>query len=141
MHARIAKPVKEVFDAVTDTKKLSSYFTTGGPTESLEEGTTVLWKFQEFPDQSQTVKVIKLIENEEIVLEWKSKGVDYATRVEMKFEDLDGKSALVRISEDGWKNDSTSLKGSYSNCNGWSQMLTCLKGYLEYGVNLREGYW
>lgn len=141
VQARIEKPVEEVFDAVADTKKLSAYFTTGGPTQSLEEGATVLWKFQEFPDQNQTVKVIKLRKNEEITLEWKNMGIDYSTRVEMKFEDVDGKSTVAKISEEGWKNDRAGLEGSYSNCNGWSQMLTCLKGYLEYGINLREGYW
>lgn len=26
----------------------------------------------------------------------------------------------------------------YGNCMGWSQMLLCLKVYLEYGKNLRE---
>lgn len=141
VHAKIAKPVGEVFDAVTDTTKLSGYFTTGGPTKDLEEGTSVSWKFPELPGQSRTVKVLKLRRNEEIVLEWKSMDVDYSTQVEMKFEGIENKSTIVRISEHGWKNDSRGLKGSYSNCNWWSQMLASLKGYLEYGVNIREGYW
>jgi uncharacterized protein YndB with AHSA1/START domain len=31
VYAKIAKPVAEVFDAVYDPRKLSAYFTTGGP--------------------------------------------------------------------------------------------------------------
>lgn len=27
----------------------------------------------------------------------------------------------------------------FGNCQGWTQMLCALKGYLEYGINLREG--
>ena len=32
-------------------------------------------------------------------------------------------------------------KRSYRNCEGWSQMLSCMKAYLEHGINLREGYY
>ena len=27
------------------------------------------------------------------------------------------------------------------NCEGWSQMLACMKAYVEYGINLRDGYY
>jgi len=31
------------------------------------------------------------------------------------------------------------LELSYGNCQGWAQMQCCLKGFLEYGINLRKG--
>ena len=46
---KIARPVAEVFDAVYDPRKLSGYFTTGGASEPLDEGTTVTWDFADFP--------------------------------------------------------------------------------------------
>ncbi|ALO24786.1 hypothetical protein LEP1GSC137_2235 [Leptospira borgpetersenii str. Noumea 25] len=30
--------------------------------------------------------------------------------------------------------------GSYMNCQGWMNMSCCLKAYLEYGINLRKGF-
>ncbi len=49
VHAKINKPVEEVFDAVYSPNKLSSYFTTAGASGPLDEGTTVMWDFADFP--------------------------------------------------------------------------------------------
>jgi hypothetical protein len=45
----------------------------------------------------------------------------------------------VKISESGWNENQDELNRSYSNCMGWSQMLSALKAYVEYGINLRKG--
>ncbi len=45
VQAKIKKPVEEVYDAVYDPKKLSKYFTTGGASGPLDEGTEVVWDF------------------------------------------------------------------------------------------------
>jgi len=141
VEARIAKPVSEVFDAVVNAEKLSRFFTTGGATVNLEEGADVLWKFPELPEQEQVVKVIRIKKNEKIILARTPANLEFITQVEIQFENLGGVSTRVRISESGWKNDVNGLKSSYSSCNGWAQMLTCMKGYLEFGINLSEGYW
>jgi uncharacterized protein YndB with AHSA1/START domain len=43
VYGKIAKPVAEVFDAVYNPSKLSGYFTTGGASAPLVEGSTVTW--------------------------------------------------------------------------------------------------
>ncbi|KAF0221018.1 MAG: hypothetical protein FD174_731 [Geobacteraceae bacterium] len=65
---------------------------------------------------------------------------DYNTRVEMAFQALDAGSTMVRISESGWKENQKDLDNSYMNCMGWTQMICSLKTYVEYGINLREGF-
>jgi hypothetical protein len=45
----------------------------------------------------------------------------------------------VTISEWGWKDNEAGRKSSYGNCFGWTQMLSCLKAWTEYGINLRKG--
>lgn len=75
--------------------------------------------------------------NRLIVLEWKAADGDYNTQVRMEFEALDPGSTLVRISESGWKETPEGLRSSYGNCMGWMQMISCLKVFLEQGVNLR----
>ena len=62
----VARPVAEVFDAVTDPAKLSAYFTTGGASARLESGTTVTWDFHDFPG-AFPVDVVEVVPNERIV--------------------------------------------------------------------------
>jgi len=85
VQAKIQKSVSEVFGAVYDPKKLSSYFTTGGASGPLKEGMTVTWNFADdtghlgpggFP-----VEVKKVIQNKLIILEWRAEKDDYNTRV------------------------------------------------------------
>jgi uncharacterized protein YndB with AHSA1/START domain len=150
IHTKIQKPLAEVFDAVYNPTKLSGYFTTGGASAPLDEGTTVIWRFADYPgDAPVTVK--KLVRDKQIVLEWdayeppdspESKvppPSSYKTTVEMTFESLDPTNTLVKISESGWHETQKGLDGSYGNCFGWSQMICALKAYLEYGINLRKG--
>lgn len=140
VQAKIQKPVAEVFDAVRDPAKLSKYFTTGGATGSLEEGATAIWRFADFPGE-WPVRVKKLVPNQLIVFEWEASEKGYNTRTEMKFEPLGENSTLLSITESGWKDSPKGRESSYGNCHGWTQMSCSLKAYLEYGVNLRKGFY
>ena len=137
VQAKIRKPVADVFDAVYTPKKLTGYFTTGGASGPLDEGSTVTWAFADHPG-SFPVQVKKVVPNRLIVLEWEAGDRGYNTRVEMSFEALDAGSTLVRIAESGWRETQQGLDSSYNNCQGWMQMACCLKVYLESGMNLRE---
>jgi uncharacterized protein YndB with AHSA1/START domain len=139
VNGRIAKPVAEVFAAVYDPKELSGYFTTGGASGPLDEGTTVTWDFADFPG-AFPVYVLKVEPGRLIVLEWKSDDEDEPTQVRMEFEPLDPHSTMVRISEGTWPETPEGLERSYGNCMGWMQMIACMKVYLEHGINLREGF-
>ena len=138
---RIQKPVDEVFNAVYDPEKLSGYFTNGGASAPLDEGTTVQWAFADDPSAEKIqfpVNVIRVVPRELIVLGWEgAKGLE--TRVDIMFEGAGAGETIVRISETGWRPTQDDLDRSYMNCMGWSQMLCCLKAYLEYGINLRKG--
>lgn len=149
---KIQKPVAEVFDGVYDPKKLSQYFTTGGSSGPLVEGTTVLWHFADFPGDVP-VRVKKVVPNERIEFEWDAgEGAEDAAghkhvqsygnvvcRVEMTFASQPDGSTLVSITESGWPDTQKGLELSYGNCQGWTQMSCCLKAFLEYGINLRKG--
>jgi uncharacterized protein YndB with AHSA1/START domain len=142
VQTKIQKPVKEVFEAVYNPKELSRYFTTAGASAPLKEGTTVNWEFADVPDLPGPfpVQVKKVVQNKLIALEWKAQDGNYDTRVEMTFESLSPESTLVKISESGWKENQKGLDSSYDNCQGWMQMSCSLKAYLEYGINLRKGF-
>lgn len=149
--ARIARPVHEVFEAVADPEQLSRYFTTGGAQGRIETGATVTWDFHDFPG-AFPVYVTEVVPDKRIVLEWQaSEGeapnveggdpvdADYRTTVTMTFTPLDDGRTLVEIAEEGWRENQGALQASYGNCQGWSQMLSALKAWLEHGINLREG--
>jgi len=138
VNTKIQKPVEEVFDAVYNPKKLSGYFTTGGSSGTLEEGAKVTWRFADYPgDAPITVK--RMIRNELIVFEWESMERGYNTVVEMTFKSLNPNETLVTISESGWRQTQPGLDASYGNCQGWMNMVCCLKAFVEYGINLRKG--
>jgi len=139
VHARIARPVAGVFEAVADPQALSSYFTTGGAGGRLEEGATVDWKFGDAPG-TYPVHVTKLVPNERIEFSWETNSGGYDTAVVMTFEALDAGTTLVHIAESGWREDPTGLEDSYGNCSGWMQMLCCLKAWVEHRINLRQGF-
>jgi uncharacterized protein YndB with AHSA1/START domain len=141
VQTKIQKPVAEVFDAVQNPEKLNGYFTNGGASAPLVEGATVEWAFEDTPGEKMgpfPVKVKKVVPNESITFEWEgAPGRD--TLVEISFEATSPSETLVKISESGWNENQDELNRSYSNCMGWSQMLSALKAYVEYGINLRKG--
>ncbi|EMJ90551.1 SRPBCC family protein [Leptospira alstonii] len=153
VQTKIQKPLEDVFQAVYDPRHLSGYFTTGGASAPLKAGTEVIWKFADFPsEEGVRVFVKEMISNSKIVLEWDAhegsyEGENelltaggYKTRTEMIFESLDPNNTLLKITESGWRESQAALDGSYMNCQGWMNMSCCLKAYLEYGINLRKGF-
>jgi len=79
VYAKVARPRAEVFEAVTDPKQLSAYFTTGGASGPLREGNTVRWKFSgseaEYP-----VVVTRLVPDQRIEFSWETNSGGYDTR-------------------------------------------------------------
>jgi len=141
VQTKILKPIEEVFDAVHSPDKLSGYFTNGGASAPLHEGTIVEWAFADNPGDEKLkfpVTVEKVIPNELIVLGWKG-AKTHNTRVEMNFEKTGPEETLVKISETGWNENQEDLDSSYRNCYGWSHMIFALKAYVEYDIDLRKG--
>ncbi len=141
VQTKIQKPVAEVFDAVYNPSKLSGFFTNGGSSAPLDAGSTVEWTFADTPGEEIRfpVTVKQTVKNELIVLEWQSRTDGGNTLVEMKFEQDGPDATIVGILESGWQETPDDLKRSYGNCMGWSQMLSALKAFVEYGINLRKG--
>lgn len=133
---KIRKPVAEVFEAVVNPAKLSGYFVqaSSGP---LAPGARVSWRFAE-AEAPLDVVVGEVIPNARITFDWPS-GTGGTTRVEMVFKPLDAGATMVQICEGGWPETPEGAKASHDNAGGWMHMMCCLKGYLEYGVNLRAG--
>ncbi|SFZ83183.1 Uncharacterized conserved protein YndB, AHSA1/START domain [Devosia enhydra] len=143
---RIARPVREVFEAVVDPAKLSGYFTTGGAKGRLETGATVTWDFHDFPG-AFPVTVVEVVPERRIVLRWEAAPDDdpgglYDTTVTMEFEPLDGDTRTrVSITEEGFRPSAAGFKSAFGNCEAWTGMLCGMKVYVEHGITLRDGFY
>ena len=141
VRTKINKPVAEVFAAIVSSEHATKYFVnkTSG---DMVEGTKVDWTSDEYGTNEVTIK--KVVANELIQLgldseNWQKTNDDsYEVLVSFEFEVLDENSTMVSISESGWRHDAEGYKGSHDNCGGWQDFLLCLKGYLEYGIDLRK---
>jgi uncharacterized protein YndB with AHSA1/START domain len=154
VQTKIQKPVQDVFDAIYNPDKIRTYFISGGASGPLDEGSTVIWKFNDAGEKviEAPVKVIKMVPNQLIKFTWAASegeynpktgkiphAANYDNTVEMQFETLNDQETLLKISEGQWRNTEDGLRSSYQNCQGWTHMACCLKAYLEYGINLRKG--
>lgn len=153
----IARSPAEVYEAVADPEILSRYFTTGGAQGRLEKGATVTWDFADFPG-AFPVEVLDSVAPEagqalergqvpsRITLRWAgTPGVtlsEAGTRVDFEFRPVDkGARTEVRITEHAWHNSPAGAEAAFGNCMGWTGMLAAMKAWLEYGINLREGFY
>lgn len=140
----ISKEISEVYEAVADPEKLSSYFTTGGAQGRLETGGSVSWDFHDFPG-AFPVKVLQAQFPEKIVLQWEAENTtaeDALNTVTFDFSSVDnGTRTKVEITEASWQATESGAKAAFGNCMGWTGMMAAMKAWLEYGINLREGFY
>lgn len=140
----VHRPIAEVYEAVADPEQLSHYFTTGGARGRLEAGTTVTWDFHDFPGEFP-VEVLEADPPRRIVIGWGgNETVDPAGRTTTTFEFEpvdDGARTLVTITETAWRATPKGAQSAFGNCEGWTGMLAAMKAWLEYGINLRDGFY
>ena len=132
---QILKPVNDVFEAIVDPIKMSSYFISKS-SGRMEPGKEIMWKFTEF-DIDFPIRVDKIIKDKYISYYWDMEGIELL--VEITLISKKGGSTLVTITEKSRNNDEKGINWLKGNTEGWANFLACLKAYLEYGINLRKG--
>jgi uncharacterized protein YndB with AHSA1/START domain len=131
---KILKPVSDVFEAIVDPAKMSNYWFSSG-SGRLEQGKTVTLRYDEY-DAKLDIKVIEYKVNKKIVYLWSASGEETVVTITLK--ELDTTGTIIEVNEKGWKKDDDSLISKLlGQKEGWVYVLTCLKAYLEFGVNLR----
>ena len=132
---QIQKLAHDVFEAIVDPEKMSNYFISQS-TGRMEAGKEIFWKFPEF-DEQFPVRVDKIEKNKYVSYYWDTDGKELL--VEMQLTTVSDNSTLVIITEKSMPNDEAGIKWLKGNTEGWANFLACLKAYLEYGINLRQG--
>lgn len=129
---KLHKPAKEVFEAIADPEKMANYWFSSG-TSRVEQGKKITWRYDEY-NAEVTIKVLEVVVNEKIVFSWGEEGQE--TIVTISFQKLNDSSTIIEVIESGFKEDDPDLVSKLlGQQGGWVYMLTCLKGYLENGIN------
>lgn len=132
---RIEKSAKEVFEAFVDPEKIGNFwFSTSS--ERWEKGKTITLEYKEY-NAVGDIKIIDIEVDKKIAFEWGSNGEGHIVTILLIEE---GASTIVEITEEGFNEAADDfLEQIIDNKEGWVFMLTCLKGYLEFGVNKIRG--
>lgn len=128
---KIIKPANEVFEAFVDPSKIKNFWFSSS--SRWEQGQTVTLRYEEY-DAQVDIEVIEVEVNKKIVFRWGTDGE--GNSVTISLEELDQSSTIIEVIEEGFSEDDDELIAQLiDNKEGWVYMLTCLKGYLEFGIN------
>lgn len=129
---KILKPANEVYEAIVDPEKMSNYWFSSG-TARVEQGKTITWRYDEYNAEG-VINVLEVHENEKVIFSWGGDGLE--TVVTITFKELSDTTTLIKVTETGLKEDDPEIVNKMlGQKEGWVYMLTCLKGYLENGIN------
>ncbi|MGZ9819172.1 SRPBCC family protein [Peribacillus simplex] len=129
---KIVKPTNEVFEAIVNPEKIGNFWFSSS-SERWEPGRTLTLRYNEY-DAEVAINVLEVEENRKIVFSWGE--VDQETVVTITLTELDKTSTIIEVNESGLKEDDPELINKMiGQKEGWVYTLTCLKGYLENGVN------
>lgn len=130
---QIQKPAAEVFDAFVDPVKIGNFWFSSS-SERWAEGKTITLRYDEY-DAEGEILVLEVIDGQKIVYEWgREEGEPH--RVTITFNETSPGSTVVEVIEDGFVDqDPDLIPKLVDNKEGWVYALTCLKGYMEFGVS------
>jgi uncharacterized protein YndB with AHSA1/START domain len=133
----ILKPVTEVFEAIINPDIMCNYFLSSGSGQ-LEEGKTITWKWEDVGAELP-ISVKSVNENQRsLSFLWSASGVE--TLVTIKLITINDTATKVKVCETGWEITEEGMQRYGQQIQGWVDMLTCMKAFLEFGINLRTGY-
>jgi len=132
---QINKPIHEVFEAIIDPEKMSDYFISKS-SGRMETGKQLVWQFPEFENNFK-IRVGQVEADKYISYFWFIDDIELL--VEINFTSVDSKSTIVTVTEKDRENNEAGINWLKGNTEGWANFLSCLKAYLEYGINLRKG--
>ncbi|UNK21265.1 SRPBCC family protein [Paenibacillus sp. N3/727] len=133
----ILKPVNEVFEAFVDPAKIRNFWFSHS-SDRWEHGKTVTLRYDEY-DAQLDIEVLEVDINKKIVFKWGANEEEHIVTISLK--ELGKSNTIIEVNEEGFnENDDDFISQLIDNKEGWVYMLTCLKAYLEFGVNeLRVG--
>ena len=129
----IHRTPQEVFDAITSAEVWNTFFTHSS-TLDPKPGGAFIWRWKDWGPDRYTLEVpgtvIEAKRPERFVFEW---GGHKPTRITMILSEQFG-GTVLRLTEQGYANDSKGRAMALQCAAGWGEALTLLKFYLEHGI-------
>jgi len=133
---KILKPAHDVYEAFVDPSKIKNFWWSSS-SERWEQGKTIRLTYLEY-NAELTIKIVEAVQDRKIVFLWGPEGAE--NTVTITFQEADPSTTIVEVNEVGFDaNDPELIYKMVDNKEGWVFLLTCLKGYLEYGVTTLRG--
>jgi uncharacterized protein YndB with AHSA1/START domain len=85
----------------------------------------VQWRFQSHPGRAFNIFVQDVVEDRRIQFQWGH------TRVQFTFEEIPEGGSRFTIACDGWDATQEGLDDSYSECEGWREVMGSLQQWLK----------
>lgn len=127
----LRKPAAEVFEALMDPAHMANYWFSG--TERLEAGRVVTWRYEEYGAEV-AVRVLELEPDRRLVFQWGADGGGHVVTITLTA--LDAEQTVIAVCEAGFDERAEGFALELAdNKEGWVYMLTCLKAYVEFGIN------
>ncbi|MBY0084140.1 SRPBCC family protein [Brevibacillus brevis] len=132
---QINRPAHEVFEAFVDPAKIGNFWFSSSSAR-WEEGKHITL-FYDIYNAEVGIAVREIKEHKRIVFQWAGE----ENTVTITLNALDEATTIIEVNEEGFQEDDPALlQKIVDNKEGWVYVLSCLKGYLEHGINtLREG--
>jgi len=129
---QINKPVASVFEALIDREKIGNYWFTSS-SENWTQGQTIILKYEEYKAEV-SIRLIEMVDKEKIVFSWGEEQEDTIVSIELR--EQEDSNTIIEVRESGFrKEDPQLIEKLLGQKEGWVYTLTCLKGYLEHGIN------
>lgn len=128
---KINRPINEVFEAIVDPDKIGNYWFSSS-SQRWEQGKTITLRYDEYNAEG-AINVLEVNVNNKIVFSWGEEGQETVVTITLNEAD---ESTIIEVNESGLKEDDPEIVAKMlGQKEGWVYMLTCLKGYLENGIN------
>lgn len=133
----IRKPAADIFEAFVDPVAIGNFWFSSS-SERWEEGKTITLRYDEY-DAEGEILVREVVDHQKIIYEWgREEGEPHV--VTISFQEETPGVTIVEVIEDGFDDNDPDLTAKLvDNKEGWVYALTCLKAYVEFGVNRLRG--
>lgn len=131
----VAKPMADVFEAIVNPAQMACYFISSG-SDRLDTGQPVTWLWSDHDNAQLTITPLEIANDHKVAFLWSASGVETHVTIDLREE---SGGTIVKVCEIGWPLDAEGAARCLVQMQGWMHMLCCLKGYLEFEINLRTG--
>lgn len=128
----INKPANEVFEAIVSPDKIGNFWFSSS-SERWEEGKRITLRYDEY-NAKGVMTVLEIENNQKIVFSW---GEEHGEETVVTITLTEHESGtVIEVSESGLNEENPDVVAKMmQQKEGWVYTLTCLKAYVENGIN------